>query len=224
VGTDGQEHGVEAAGLAGFQHVRDLGVVGDGDAHVHNALDLGVEHLAGQTVFRNAETHHAAGHGTGLVHRHGMAQARQVVGRREAGRTRADNQHFLSGLRLCSREPPAPGDGLITQKPLDRVDSHRLIDLRPVAGPFAGVITDPTHGGGERVVFDQLAPGLLVVPRLRMKQPGLDVFPGGALVVARRFAADVHRPRIAPRAGVVDQGTAHVKGDGKGLLHADEPQ
>ena len=39
--------------------------------------DLGIEHVARQPVFRNAEAHHAARQRPGFVDRHGVAEPRR---------------------------------------------------------------------------------------------------------------------------------------------------
>jgi hypothetical protein len=59
--------GVEIAGLLLGQQVVDPMVEHDLDAHVLNALDLGVQHVARQAVGGNTEVHHAAGHRPGFV-------------------------------------------------------------------------------------------------------------------------------------------------------------
>ena len=46
--------------------VGDLGVELELDAHVDDALHLGVEHVARQPVLRDAEAHHPAGERAGL--------------------------------------------------------------------------------------------------------------------------------------------------------------
>jgi hypothetical protein len=60
LGADAEEHGVEAAlaalALDVVHGVVELHV----DAEVDDAVDLGVEHVAGESVRRNAVAHHAA--------------------------------------------------------------------------------------------------------------------------------------------------------------------
>ena len=80
MGADGKESGIEAAGLHRLADVRHLGIESQHDAEIEDALHFGIEHLARQAVLRNAETHHAAGVGTGFVNLDGMAQARQLIG------------------------------------------------------------------------------------------------------------------------------------------------
>ena len=47
----------------------------DDDAEIDDAADLGIEHVARQAVFGNAEAHHAAGERAGLVNFHRMTHA-----------------------------------------------------------------------------------------------------------------------------------------------------
>ena len=77
------------------------------DAHVDDARDLGVEHVARQAVFRDAEAHHAAGHRAGLADRHLMAETAQMIGGGQARRTGADDQHALAARRAAAVERPA---------------------------------------------------------------------------------------------------------------------
>ena len=100
MGADRQECGVEPAGLHGFDDIVDLGVELELDAEIEDALDFGIEHVARQAIFRNAEAHHAAGRGPGIVDRHGMAEAAQMIGGGKAGRSGADDQHALAGLAV----------------------------------------------------------------------------------------------------------------------------
>ena len=104
------------------------------------------------------------------------------------GRPGADDQHVLARSRRRRREAPALLDRLVAEEALDRVDADRRIDLAAVADAFAGVIADPAHDRGERVVARQVAPGGFVVAALGVEQPALDVFAGraGALHGGRR--------------------------------------
>ena len=97
VGADGEEGRVEAALGHRFLDVGDLAVQLELDAHREDPVDLGVEHVARQPVGRDAEAHHAAGHRAGLVDRHLVAEAAQVVRGGEPGGPGADDQHALAG-------------------------------------------------------------------------------------------------------------------------------
>ena len=214
-----QKHRVKAALQFRVEHVGDLAVVVDHHAQVDDALHLGVEHVARQPVLRNAKAHHAAGQRSRLVHRDLVALARELVGGGQARGPRAHDQHLLARGRRRRRQLPALGDALIPQEAFHRVDAHGRVHLGAVAGALAAVVADPAHDGRERVVLHEHAPGLLVLAGLGVKQPGLDVLAGRALVVARRQPVQVDRARGAPASGVVRQRAADVQGDGKGFLH-----
>ena len=123
------------------------------DAHIEDALHFGIEHVARQPVLRNAEAHHAAGERPGLDDRDGVAEAPQVVGRRQSRRSGADDQHALAGLGFGRRESPAVLERLVAEKALDRVDADRLVELAAVARGLARVIADAAHDRGQRIVF-----------------------------------------------------------------------
>jgi hypothetical protein len=157
----------------------------DDDAHVDDALHLGVEHVARQAVLGDAEAHHPAQQRPGFDHRHGVAEPAQVVGRRHARGAGADDQHALSGFLPRRIEPPAALERLVAEEALDRVDADRRVDAAAVADAFAAVIADPPHDRRERVVARQVAPGGFVGAALGVEEPALDVLAGRALRIAR---------------------------------------
>ena len=60
MGADREEGGIEAPGLHRLEYVGDLGVEPQLDAEGEDAGDFGIEHVARETVLRDAEAHHAA--------------------------------------------------------------------------------------------------------------------------------------------------------------------
>ena len=86
MGTDGEEGGVELAGLHGQGNIVDLGVQSQHDAEFEDASDFGIEHFTRQPVFWYAEAHHAAGQRTGFMNFHRMTQPRQMIGGGQARR------------------------------------------------------------------------------------------------------------------------------------------
>ena len=151
--ADREERGIEAALFHRVQDVVDARVELERDAHVENALDFGIEHVARQPVLRDAETHHAAGQRTGFMDRHLVAEPRQVIRGRQPGRAGADHQHVFAGGLRRDFEFPAVLARLIAEKPLDGMDVDRCIELAAVADVLAGVIADATHQRGHRIVF-----------------------------------------------------------------------
>src|SRR5262249_37672008 len=98
-------------------------------------------------------------------------------------------------------ELPAARDSLVAEEALDRVDRDCAVELGAVAGALARVVADAPVDRGERVVRDELPPGLLVPALLREPEPGLDVLAGRAARVARRQQVGVDRPPVAHRTG-----------------------
>jgi hypothetical protein len=132
VRADGEEGRVEVAHR--LLEVGDLAVELELDAEVEDALDLRVEDLAREPVARDAEAHHAAGARAGIADRHRVAAAREMVGRRQAGRPGTDDQHALARRRGRHIDGPALLDRLVTEEALDRVDPDRLVEVPAVAG------------------------------------------------------------------------------------------
>ena len=87
----------------------------------------------------------------------------------------------------------------IAEEALDRVDAHRLVDFRAVAGVLARVIADTPVHRGQGVVADDDLPGVAIAAGLRFAQPRLDVLAGRTGVVARRQPVHVERPHRADR-------------------------
>ena len=172
---------------------------------IENAFDFRVEHLARQPVLRDAEAHHAAGGGPGVVDRDRVSHAAQMIGGGKSGRPGADHQHALAGFRFRRRETPIALDRLVAEEALDRIDADRLVDLRTVAGGLAGVIADAPHHGGQRIVLREHAPGVFVIAGFGVVEPGLDILAGRAGVIARRQAVDIDRPHGAPGAGLIGE-------------------
>ncbi len=152
VRADGEERGVELAGLHRFLDVVDLGVEPDLDAHVDDALHLGIEHVARQTILRNAEAHHAAHQRAGLAHGDLVAKTAQVIRGRHAGGAGADDQNALAGFGSRLGEFPATLDRLVAEKAFNGIDTHRRIELPAITGALAGVITNPPHDRREGIV------------------------------------------------------------------------
>ncbi len=178
----------------------DLMIEMDLDAHPFEPRDLGVEHVARQTILRDAETHHAAGHRARLVDRHVVAEQPQVIRCGESRRTRTDDQDALSGERRRGVEVPAALEREIAEKPFDGVDRDRLVELPAVARALARMITHAAHQRGERILLHERAPRGFVIAAFRVVEPALDVFARRADLIARRQAVEVHRPFGAPAA------------------------
>src|SRR5450759_1340430 len=121
--------------------------------------------------------------------------------------------------RNWRRKAPVALNRLVAEEMLDRIDSNRFVDLRPIAGALAWVIADPPHHGGHRVVLREHAPGTFVVARFRLVEPRLDVFAGRTGMIARRQAVHIDRTHGAPGAGEIGEAAAAIERDGERVLH-----
>ena len=220
VGADGDEYCIEPLHKRGVD-VIDPGVELQGRAQVDYASNLGVQDVPRQTVFGNAETHHAARHGPGLADRDGVPLSPQMIGGGQPAGSGADDEYlFARGVDREVRRPPAL-ERLIAQETLYRIDAYRRIQLAAVAHVFTRVIANPAHDRGQRVVFHQFPPRSLVVAFLGVIQPVLNIFPGRAGIVARWQSVYIHRARCAPRSGQVGEAGAGIQCNGEGeLFHA----
>ena len=200
--TQPQEHGVEiGADLRHSDVGADAAVHARLDPEVEDALYLGVQHVARRAKARNAITHHAAEFGAFIKQSHVVALQRQLVRRREAGRSAADHGHFLATLCLGLGVGQLVGDRVVAQKMFDRIDADEVLHLVAVAARLAGGRADPAHDGRKRIGFGQ-APERVLLPlhsRGRLLDAAhdvevtADVFTGRATALARRGALDVGR-------------------------------
>ncbi|MNJ54148.1 hypothetical protein D3C77_495780 [compost metagenome] len=184
MGTDGHKDGVKAPLVALAQHILHLVVEGQRHPGRQDAGHLPVQHVAGQAVSGDAEAQHAARQWPRLADLHLMAEPVEVPGTGEAGGTGTDHQHLLATGRCRRRRQPAPGQRLVTEEALDGVNGDGVIHLGPVAGAFAGVITDPAMDRRQGIFFDESLPGRLEATRFGQGKPGLDVLAGRAGMVA----------------------------------------
>ena len=144
-----------------------------------------------------------------------------MVGGGEARRAGADDEHALPARRRLDLDAPALLDREVTEKALDLVDPDGFVERCTIAGGLAGVVTDPSHDRGERVLLHDLPPRPLVAVAalLRLVEPGLDVLAGGAGAVAGRHAVDVDGALGAPAAGLVGAAGADLERDRERLVH-----
>ena len=148
-----------------------------------------------------------------------MSQQPKVVRRGQSGRSGSHDQHSAAGRRGRCRQLPARADRFVAEEPLDGVDADGGVEFGPVAGRLARVVADAAHHGRERVVGHQTPPRGFVAAVLGGVQPALDLFAGGAGVIARRESIDVDRALAAPGTGVVGQAGVDVQGDREWLVH-----
>ena len=143
-----------------------------------------------------------------------VPESGQMICRGESARSCTDDQHLLAGTGSAFHRP-AFLDRLIAQKSFHCVNANSLIQLCSIASAFTWVVTDAAVDRRHRVVLHELLPGFLVSPFFSVIQPGLDVLPSWAGVVARRQAIHIHRFHGAPVPRMVGQACVRIERDGK---------
>ena len=136
--SDREEHGVEAASLLLLEDVRHLAVRFERDAEVEDPLDLGVEDVAREPVLRDAVAHHPAGLRAGVVDRHRVSEAGEVVrAARPDGPAPTIRTRFLDG-----------GGGASTRQPRVIASSprKRSTELIPTASSSSARLQTVSHG------------------------------------------------------------------------------
>ena len=96
---DGQEDGAESlrAQKVHGEVLAELDIAGSRDAQLKDAFNFPIKDLLGEAILGNPVAEHTAESGQFLKDRNLVAQAPEVVSRREAGRTTADDSHFFAG-------------------------------------------------------------------------------------------------------------------------------
>ena len=89
--ADGEKGSIETSNFYGVEDVVNFGIELERNPHVEYTLYFSIESFTREAVFWNAETHHSARVWTGIVDRNSMADACQMVGGGQAGRTCADD-------------------------------------------------------------------------------------------------------------------------------------
>ncbi len=189
LGAAGEQHGVElavqaseGAGDADIDAVMELHALG---LHLpHAAVDVALLHLE----VGDAVAQQAAGLRLALEDVDVVADAGELLGRRETRRPRADHRHLLAGLhRGGLGHHPAHAPGLVGDRLFDGLDRDRLVLEVEGAGLLAGRGAD---AAGE---FRKVVGGVQVARRLLPVRVEDEVVPVGDLVVdraARRAVAE----------------------------------
>lgn len=107
---------------------------------------------------------------------------------------------------------------LITEKTFHGIDPDGVVQLPAVAGGFAGVIADPAHDDGKRILFHDLVPRLLVALFLGETEPRLNRLAGRADLVARRHPADVNGTLGPPGARKIKETRRRIESHRKWFL------
>ena len=167
------------------------------DAHVDDALDLGVQHLARRAEARDAVAHHPAQMLVLVEYRDLMAAARELVRTRQPRRSAADHRDLLAAVGGHGSEGELVGDRVLAEEVLDRIDADVVLDLVAIAAGFARRRAYAAHHRRERIGVGQPAPRIFlpVHARGRLLDAAHDV-EIAADVLARRAAALARRRRL----------------------------
>ena len=198
--TAGEKHGIEVTLQILRRHI-DPGVNTGPEHHAlgRQQIEPAIEHALFHLEFRNAVAQQPAGAIRLLEHRHAVACAVELRGRRKAGRSGADDRHFLPrarGRRL--RNDPAFVERAIDDRQLDRLDGDGIFVDAEHARPFA-------RRGAQQACELGKVVGLMEAldrrpPRIAVNQviPVRDQVAERAPLVTERDAA-VHAARGLPR-------------------------
>jgi hypothetical protein len=91
----------------------------------------------------------------------------------------------------------------VGHEPLQGIDGERLVEIAPVAGGLAGMVTNPPADRRERIFFLEKVPGLQISSLPDQNQGPFDVLAGWAAFIAGRDLVFEPGPEIAPAAGLV---------------------
>ena len=192
LGAGGQDDRVVAG--AQVAQIGDRLVAAEDDALGLQLLDAAVDHDLLELEVGDAVAQQAARAVVALVHRHGVPDAAQLLGRREAGGSRADDGHgapALGGGR--PRDDPALVERAVGDRHLDLLDGDRVVVQRQHARLLAGRGAELAGELGEVVRGVELLGGFAPPAALDEVVPVGDQVPERAAGVAERHAA-VHAP------------------------------
>ena len=175
----------------------DIDAAMEGDALAFHLLHAGVDVALLHLEVGDAEAHQPAGLRLALIEMDVVAGAAELLRRRHAGRTGADDRHPLAGLRLRRIGPDvARLVGLVGDRLLDRLDGDRDVLEVQRAGFLAGRRADAAGQFREIVgrvqVADRVVPVAIVDEVVPVRDLVVDRAAGRA--VAERDAA-IHAAR-----------------------------
>ena len=173
----------------------------DLDAHVDNAFNLAIEHVARRAVAGDAVAHHPAQFGARLEDGGGMAFTAQEIGAGEPGGTAADDGHALAGGRSGRGQLEAMLKRIVADIVLDGIDADVVFDLVAVAAVLARSRADAPHDGRERIGLHHALERIFLPRHAHGRlfqtahdvEPAANVVPGGAATLAGRRAVNVGR-------------------------------
>ena len=129
------------------------------NSQIHDALDLGIQHLARQTIRRNTIAQHAARLGKGFEDGDPVTPAGQLIGAGESRGAGAHHCDFLAaGFSVQTGKLQLAFDAEVADKPLHRIDGNGAVLGPSVAGVLARVWTDPSANRREGITFGEPRP------------------------------------------------------------------
>ena len=219
LGAEAEEHGVVV--LAEGLEAADRGAGVDRDAQHPDLVEFLIEQVGRQAVGRNAVAQLPAGFLQRLEDLDLVTVGAQVIGRREAGWTGADDADPLAGSgRDLGLRVTALGQAVLGRLGLQRPDEDGTVAAAAHAGRFARRRADQATGQRQRVVAPDDLDGGAIVAVTEVGDEARDVDVGRTRAVAGRRIAlqaqpsgqDSRRTWLSHCCAVVAQGTAQRPG------------
>ncbi len=169
-GADGEEEAIVSfPELIELNVHAELRVEMDVDAEAHDRVEFGVEEIAIEAVLGDAELHHSAQLGSGLVDSDAVAKATEVMGSRHTGGSAPDDADALFAFRalVLGDGPPrvaACFDAvLLSDEAFEGANGDRCVDLASPACVFTRRSTHTAADRGEGIGQPRRQVGELVV-------------------------------------------------------------
>ncbi len=130
-----------------------------------------------QAVRGNPPPRGASRFGHGFVNVTRITQPGEEVGPGQPAGTGAEDGNPLpAGRPVLERGSPPMANGIVCQEPFDRVDGDGVVEFTPVAGLFAGMMTDAAADRWERVFAEDRLPRFPELSPTRQQLDSADVF------------------------------------------------
>ena len=162
----------------------------DFHAHILDDFDFGSQDISRQSVGRDSDGHHTAGHGQFFKNRSLVPFPSQEIGSGQPCRTCPYDGYFFFSffsdfrkIRIFVRQV------LIRHESVEILDSYGFIQVSSRADPFAGMMAHATADGGKRVHFLEEFEALPVFPFLDERYEALYAHVGRTGGFARRSPA-----------------------------------
>ncbi len=192
------------------------------DTQRKDPFEFRIENRTRQAGHGDRGAHQPAGFRQGIEYHRCQAPAAQMIGSRNAGRTRADDRHPRR-IRCQYRDSgvlPSCRQCGIAQVALEVVNTDGLVVVAAVTATLAGMRADPAGDGRHRVDAHQFAPGAVIVAILHACDPCLGILAGRTGDMTGRRRVHMHRPLLAPASGpVAERGSGFGPGAAAHFFH-----